>query len=242
MKLPVAVLAGGLATRLRPVTEKIPKALVEVAGEPFVKHQLRLLQKAGVRRVVLCVGYRGEMVQEAVGDGRSLGLNVTYSFDGPVLLGTGGALKKALPLLGDAFLVLYGDSYLPCDYAAAEAAFLGAGRPGLMVIFKNENQWDKSNVIFRDGRVVRYDKRKPTPDMRHIDYGLGALRADVLGDVPVDKPTDLADIYERLAEHGELTGCEVPQRFYEVGSFQGIMDLEGYLVAASAGKTGALDL
>src|SRR4051794_4872944 len=139
--LPVAILAGGLATRLRPLTETIPKSLVEVAGEPFLAHQLRLLHSHGIRRATLCVGYLGEMVREFAGDGARFGMEVTYSFDGPELRGTAGAVRQALPLLGPAFFVLYGDSYLPCDYAAVERAFLESGKLGLMTVFRNEGQW-----------------------------------------------------------------------------------------------------
>jgi NDP-sugar pyrophosphorylase family protein len=146
--LPIAILAGGLATRLRPITETIPKALIEVAGEPFLAHQLRLLRRYGFERVVLCVGYLGEMIQAFAGNGAAFGLRVEYAFDGPQLLGTGGALRRALPLLGERFAVIYGDSYLPCDYQAALAAFDDSGKLGLMSVYRNEGRWDTSNVEF----------------------------------------------------------------------------------------------
>src|ERR1035438_3813128 len=139
--LPIAILAGGLATRLRPITETLPKALIEVAGEPFLAHQLRLLRRHGFERVVLCVGYLGEKIGAFAGDGRAFGLHVEYAFDGPQLLGTAGALRRALPLLGDAFAVIYGDSYLPCDYRAALAAFSESGKLGLMSVYRNEGLW-----------------------------------------------------------------------------------------------------
>ena len=180
MKLPVAILAGGLATRLRPVTETIPKALVDVAGTPFILRQLDYLRHQGVSRVVMCVGYLGEQIEAVVGDGAACGLSVSYSQDWPSLLGTGGALKQALPLLDSRFLVLYGDSYLPIDFAAVERAFLASGKPALMTVQHNADRWDKSNVLFRDGAILEYNKRAPTPDMMHIDYGLGAISADVL--------------------------------------------------------------
>jgi NDP-sugar pyrophosphorylase family protein len=109
--LPVAILAGGLATRLRPVTETIPKSLIDVNGEPFIAHQLRLLRSEGVERAVICTGYLGEAVREFAGDGRGFGIDLAYCEDGPKLRGTAGAIRNALPLLGDRFLVLYGDSY-----------------------------------------------------------------------------------------------------------------------------------
>src|SRR3954462_14370954 len=139
---PVAILAGGLATRLRPVTEKIPKALIQVAGQPFLAHQLRLLKSAGIRKTVLCVGYHGEMIENEFGDGSSFGIEISYSFDGPELLGTGGALRKALPRLAKKFFVLYGDSYLPIDYAEPARTFLASGKLGLMTVFRNDGQRD----------------------------------------------------------------------------------------------------
>lgn len=231
MTLPVAILAGGLATRLRPLTARIPKALVDVAGKPFVEHQLDLLRRHGVKRIVLCVGYLGDMVEAALGDGSRWGIDLRYAFDGEMLLGTGGALHKALPLLGERFLVLYGDSYLDCDYAAVEEAFVASGKLGLMTVFRNADRWDRSNVVFTDGRIVRYDKRAPTPDMAYIDYGLGALQAKVFDAYPTETAIDLATIYQGLLARNELAGFEVMQRFYEVGSPAGLEETQRYLLA-----------
>jgi N-acetyl-alpha-D-muramate 1-phosphate uridylyltransferase len=227
--LPVAILAGGLATRLRPVTETIPKALVEIAGEPFLAHQLRLLARAGYRRIVMCVGYRAQQIEEFAGNGREFGVEIAYSPDGPQLLGTAGALKRALPLLGDAFAVVYGDSYLTCDYAGAERSFLASGKLGLMTVYRNEGQWDTSNVEFTDGRIVAYDKANRTPAMHYIDYGLGMFRAAAFDDVPADQPSDLASLYQRLLRQDELAAWESPDRFYEIGSQEGIRDLTEFL-------------
>ena len=171
--IPVAILAGGVATRLRPVSERLPKSLVAVAGEPFIAHQLRLLRREGLERVVLCVGHLGEMIREFVGDGARFDLTVEYSFDGDRLLGTGGALRQALPLLPDTFFVLYGDSYLDIAFEPVLAAFRRCGAAAMMTVFRNEGRWDTSNVLFDGQRVVRHDKRAPTPDMQYIDYGLG---------------------------------------------------------------------
>ena len=225
----VALLAGGLATRLRPLTEKIPKALVSVAGEPFLAHQLRLLHAHGLRRVVLCVGHLGEMIEAEFGDGRAFDMQLGYSFDGEKLLGTGGALMRALPQLGDAFLVLYGDSYLPMDYAAAVRAFVASGKPGLMTVFHNAGRWDTSNVVFADGTIRCYDKQARTAEMLHIDYGLGILQAKTLADRRHDEPFDLADVYRDLSRAGQLAGYEVAQRFYEIGSHEGLAELDALL-------------
>jgi MurNAc alpha-1-phosphate uridylyltransferase len=228
MRLPVAILAGGLATRLYPVTETIPKALVDVAGRPFIFRQLDYLRRQGVVRVVLCVGFLGEQIEAEVGDGSAFGLSVLYSQDWPKLMGTGGALRRALPLLDSQFLVLYGDSYLPINFAAVEQSFLNSGRPALMTVQRNEDRWDKSNVLFQDKVILEYNKRAPTPGMRYIDYGLGAMSAQVLANENETGPFDLADIYHKLSVSGQLAGCEVHERFYEIGSHKGLVEAAAY--------------
>jgi NDP-sugar pyrophosphorylase family protein len=225
---PVAILAGGLATRMHPVTERIPKALIEVAGRPFIEHQLTLLRREGVARVVLCVGFLGEMIEASVGDGARFGLKVSYSFDGERLLGTGGALRHALPMLGEQFFVLYGDSYLDIAYGPVQAAFRRSGKPALMTVFCNEGRWDTSNVLFDGERVVRYDKRHPSADMKFIDYGLGILNGDMLR-TKRDEAFDLSDLYAALARDGRLAGYEATTRFYEIGTPSGLAEADGYL-------------
>jgi NDP-sugar pyrophosphorylase family protein len=225
----VAILAGGLATRLRPITEKVPKLLVEVAGEPFFSHQLRLLKKAGLTRVVLCVGHLGEMIVGQYGDGAKWGVQIDYSFDGPQLLGTGGALIRALPKLGDAFYVLYGDSYLPVDYRDVGRSFLASGKLGLMTVFENREAYDASNVWFEEGRIKLYSKNEKPPQMRHIDYGLGVFRAAAFAGCPRDAVVDLASVQTDLCTRGELAGYEVKERFYEIGSPAGLNELDGLL-------------
>jgi NDP-sugar pyrophosphorylase family protein len=227
--LPVAILAGGMATRLRPITENIPKLLVEVAGEPFFTHQIRLLKKAGLTHLVLCVGYLGERIIEQFGDGSTWGVKIEYSFDGPRLLGTGGALIQALPKLGEAFYVLYGDSYLPIDYLAVGQSFIDSGRPGLMTVFENNEQFDASNVWFEQGQIRLYEKKHKASQMHHIDYGLGLLRANALGAYPKDQVVDLATVYGELVANGQLAGYEVKNRFYEIGSHVGLMELDQLL-------------
>jgi N-acetyl-alpha-D-muramate 1-phosphate uridylyltransferase len=227
--LPVAILAGGLATRLHPLTEQVPKALLRIAGRPFIFHQLELLRSQGLTRVVLCVGHLGEQIQAAVGDGGTLGLSIDYSYDGRELLGTGGALKRALPLLGDAFFVLNGDSYLTFPFAAVQSAFFDAGRPALMTVLRNDNRWDRSNVLFKNGELIEYDKQSRAPDMAHIDYGVSVLSRDVFVDYEESKVLDLADICRNLSMGGRLAALEVSGRFYEIGSPQGMRDTEEFL-------------
>jgi NDP-sugar pyrophosphorylase family protein len=227
--IPVAILAGGLATRLRPLTEKVPKVLLPVAGKPFLARQLELLRKQGLRRVVLCLGYLGEMVVKEFGDGRAWDVQLDYSFDGPKLLGTGGALRQALPKLGDRFFVLYGDSYLTAPFAPIADFFQRAGKPGLMTVYRNEGLYDTSNVSFRDGRIAIYDKKARLPEMRHIDYGLSLFKSSVFEEWPANTPFDLAEVMGKLVARGDLAGYEVPERFYEIGSPAGLAELEKLL-------------
>jgi NDP-sugar pyrophosphorylase family protein len=227
--LPVAILAGGLATRLRPITTTVPKILVEVAGRPFVDHQLALLARHGFRRVVLCVGHLGHLVERHVGNGADWGLDVRFSHDGERLLGTGGALRRALPLLGDVFWVIYGDSYLDFDYAGVAGVFGPSGADGLMTVLRNDDRWDASNVVFQDGRLVRYDKRRRTPDMTHIDYGATLLRRAALEGRPADTAWDLADLFTELVGSGRMIGHEVARRFYEIGSPEGLAQTAAHL-------------
>ncbi len=234
MSLPVAILAGGLATRLRPITERIPKSLVEVAGQPFAVHQIELLRRHGLTDITFLVGHLGEMVADALGDGARWGVRLRYVFDGAGALGTGRALRQALPELGDPFFVLYGDSYLDCDYLAIEQAFTASGQAGLMTVYRNHDQWDRSNVLFANGRIVRYDKRDPTPEMRHIDYGLGALRHSAFAGTVEDETIDLAVLYQELLARNDLAGYEVPTRFYEIGSPSGLEETREYLARKDA--------
>ncbi len=226
---PALILAGGLATRLRPKTETLPKCLIEISGAAFVDHQLRLLYKQGVREVVLCVGYLGEMIEAHVGNGERFGLNVCYSYDGSTLLGTGGAIKKALPLISGPFFVLYGDSYLTCDYAAVQAAFQSMQKLGLMTLFHNQGQWDTSNVEYCDNTIITYDKKNRTERMEFIDYGLGVFSKQAFSKVPDNIPYDLALLYQDLLQQNQLGAFEVHERFYEAGSQVGIAELEAYL-------------
>jgi NDP-sugar pyrophosphorylase family protein len=227
--MPALILAGGYATRLRPLTEHIPKALIELAGHPFLWHQLQLLKRNGIRRAVLAVGYLGESIQQSFGDGSELGISLEYSFDGPLPLGTGGAVRKALPLLPERFFVLYGDSYLTCDYRSVETAFRQSGLTGLMTVYRNAGLFDNSNVEYDGTRVVRYDKTSRTASMRHIDYGLGAFHRTAFESIPDGEKRDLAQVYQDLLRDGRLAAFEVRERFYEIGSPEGLRDTIDFL-------------
>jgi NDP-sugar pyrophosphorylase family protein len=228
LDIPVAILAGGLATRLRPITEKTPKSLVPVAGRPFLAHQLEMLHARGIRRVVLCIGHLGEMIQRDFGD-EAFGVKLDYSFDGEKLLGTGGAIKRALPKLGREFFVLYGDSYLPVQYAPVAETFHRSGKLGLMTVYRNEGKYDASNVVFRDGEIMVYDKKAKLPEMRHIDYGLSLFKSSVFAAYPAEEKFDLAEVMGKLVREKQLAGYEVPERFYEMGSPAGLAELEALL-------------
>jgi NDP-sugar pyrophosphorylase family protein len=228
---PVAILAGGLATRMRPLTESMPKSLLPVHGKPFIAHQLRLLQAQAITEVVLCTGFLGEQIVDYVGDGRAFGVRVRYSNDGDKTLGTAGAIRKALPLLGPSFFVLYGDSYLTCSFGAVGRAFLGSKKTGLMTLYANHGLYDRSNVEFVDGAIRMYNKKAATPEMHHIDYGLGVFRAEAFEEYKDDTPLDLEQVYQDLLTEGQLAALEVNERFYEIGSFSGLGELTELLAA-----------
>jgi NDP-sugar pyrophosphorylase family protein len=234
LDIPVAILAGGLATRLRPITEKIPKSLVPVAGKPFLAHQLNMLHARGIRRAVLCIGHMGEMIRRDFGS-ESCGVQLEYSFDGEKLLGTGGAIQRALPQLGREFFVLYGDSYLPVDYRPIADFFHRSGKPGCMTVYRNEGLYDTSNVVFEAGEIAVYDKKAKLPEMRHIDYGLSLFKASVFDARTAGQAFDLAEVMGELVRSRQLAGYEVPERFYEMGSPAGLEELERLLKALPAG-------
>ncbi|HSZ05840.1 MAG TPA: NTP transferase domain-containing protein [Solirubrobacteraceae bacterium] len=225
---PVCILAGGLGTRLGEMVREVPKPLLEVAGEPFLIHQLRLLASHGAREVVICIGYRGEMIESRIGKER-FGVRVAYSHGQPD--GTLSAIRRALVLLPERFLVLYGDTYLRLDYRAASRAWRESGLPALMAVYRNEGLWDISNVHYERGRVLAHDKGSPTPEMRWIDYGLGGLEAGALECVASGE-SDLAVLYSALARRGELCGYPATERFYEIGSFDGLAETEAFLAGA----------
>ena len=225
---PAVILAGGLATRLRPLTHRIPKSLIPICDEPFIAHQLRLLKNQGIQKVILCLGYLGEQIVEFVKDGDAFGLEISYSFDGENLLGTAGSIKKAFSFLPEHFFVLYGDSYLPCSYSSIQQNYIKEKKKALMTVFHNQGFWDKSNVEFTNGCIITYDKKNITRRMNYIDYGLGIFHREVFISLSEQEPSDLEDIYQFLLKQNQLAAYEVKQRFYEIGSHTGISELEAY--------------
>lgn len=227
--LPVVILAGGLATRLYPVTRAIPKALILINGRPFIDHQLSLLKEKGVTEVILCVGYLGSAIEEFVGNGFLWGLEVRYSYDGDKLLGTGGAIKKAAELLPEEFIILYGDSYLDIGFEPIVRQFYVENLPVLMTVYHNQDAFDKSNIIMKERKVFRYEKNSDDPAMQYIDYGLIVIKKEVFFPYPENKPFDLFLVFSQLADSGLVAGYEVQERFYEIGSISGIRETEDYI-------------
>ena len=221
------ILAGGLATRLRPITEKIPKALIEINGIPFIDYQLNYLKKQGITNVVLCTGFLAEQIVDYVGNGSRYGLKVVYSNDGEKLLGTGGAIKNAATFLDDDFFILYGDSFLPIEFNPIYNKFKHNKLPALMTILENNNQWDKSNVIFDGKQINLYDKKNHTDHMNYIDYGLSICKKYIFTEMTYNI-FDLAEIFTSLSKVNQLDFYEVNQRFYEIGSQQGIEDFSNF--------------
>jgi len=233
------VLAGGLGTRLYPATEAVPKCLVEVAGHPFAHWQLEWLAAQGVGHVVFSIGHLGAMVRDEIGDGSRWGVEVTYVDEGDELLGTGGALRRAVEGrgLGPDFFVLYGDSYLSVDLAAVADAFRRAETGALMTVFHNRGRWEESNVVFEHGMVTLYRKGlvDPPPAMQYVDYGLCALRGAVVLETVAPGRSDLAEALSVLSRAGRLAGFEATERFYEIGTPTGLADLEAHLAASADG-------
>ena len=224
---PICILAGGLGTRLGDRVSELPKPLIEVAGEPFLIHQLRLLASHGIERAVICVGYRGEQIVETIGPER-YGIEIDYSVDGAELAGTLGAIRGAQSQLGQRFLVLYGDTYLRVDYAGAALAWAGSGLPAMMAVFNNDGELEPSNASFDGILVTRYSKQAPTPEMRWIDYGLGGLTADAL-DLAGAAESDLCAFYAELARRGELFGFPATERFYDIGTPAALAETDAFL-------------
>jgi N-acetyl-alpha-D-muramate 1-phosphate uridylyltransferase len=227
--LTLVILAGGMATRLYPVTLEIPKSLIDINGKPFIQHQIELIQSKGISNVVLCLGNFAKSIEDYLGDGKANSISINYSYDGETLLGTGGALKKAFPLLSDPFMIIYGDSYLNIEYIDIMNYFANFNKLGLMVVLKNENKWDKSNIIFKEGKIIKYDKVDDA-EFDYIDYGFSILRKKAFTPYLDRDKFDLKDVFKDLISKGEMLGYEVYNRFYEIGSFKGIEETKDYLL------------
>jgi NDP-sugar pyrophosphorylase family protein len=234
------VLAGGLGTRLRPLTETIPKALIPVAGRPFIEYQIDQFRRYDVTDLIICVGHLGHMIEEHLGDGHRFDVSIRYGYERDGLLGTAGAIKNVEPLLEDAFFVQYGDSYLPVDYRDVMASFRRHDAPGLMVVYRNDDRWDRSNVVIDGGLVRVYDKTQKLPGMVYIDFGLSVFRRESFAIVPTSVATDLSVVHQSLIVKRQLLAYETRHRFYEVGSPEGLREFEA-LVQSGAIRTSRTD-
>lgn len=227
--LPIAILAGGLATRLGPITSNVPKSLIKINGIPFIDWQLQLLKKSGYENFVLCLSHKSDTIIKHVGNGSRFGVNIEFSLDGGSQLGTGGAIKKALPLLGENFAVIYGDSYLPINFKEVETSFLNSRVLALMTVFRNGGQFGTSNVEFLGNRVIRYSKDEVKSKMEFIDYGITYFQSEAFNTTPMSDSFDLASLLSELSSTKKLAGFEIFNRFYEIGSRLGIKELSEYL-------------
>jgi len=226
MTIPITILCGGLATRLYPTTKTIPKSLVMIGDTPFISYQLDLLYRKGITDVVLCVGKFGNMIEDYVGDGSFWGLRVKYSYeDEDYPLGTGGAIKNALDLLPDKFMITYGDSFLDINYNRIVSKFHKNKKPMLITIYKNNNIGDKSNILYKNRKILNYDKNNPTSDMKHIDCGLIVVKKSVFDDYPNNK-FDLSSVVSDLVIEGCVSSYVSQTQFYEIGSKEGIKEFE----------------
>ena len=225
----IVILCGGIAIRLFPLTKKIPKSLIRFAGKPFLEYQLELLKKNGIFDIVLCIGYKGEQIKKYFKDGRKFGLKIKYSSDKKKLLGTGGALKKAENLLEDSFLVMWGDSYLPFNFQKAIKFFKKSNKPGMMIVFKNLNKYEPSNVEVKNNLVKSYSKKRKTKKMKYIDYGISIYRKEVLKHLPKNQICDLTKLQQALIKKRQLLAYPAEKRFYQIGSPDGLEELKNYI-------------
>ncbi|MCR4656450.1 MAG: HAD-IIIA family hydrolase [Lachnospiraceae bacterium] len=226
------VLMGGLGTRLKEYTKEVPKPLVDVCGKPFFDYELMLLKHYGFKKFLFLIGYRAEMIEEYYGDGSSQGISIKYCYDGKELLGTGGAVRRAYDLLEDDFLVIYGDSFMDIDYEETIYRYLAGkteGRQALMTVLKNNNRFDKSNVIVKDGKIVLYDKHNVTDEMDYIDYGVCIYEKSLFKEFAEGEKFDIAVLQHRLSREGKLSAHIVNKRFYEIGSPESLAEFKGYI-------------
>ena len=225
----IVILCGGKATRLYPLTKKIPKSMIRFEGKPFLEQQLDLLKKNRIFDIVLCVGYKAEQIKKYFGDGKNFGVEIKYSSDKKKLLGTGGALKKAENLLEDSFLVMWGDSYLPFNFQKAIKFFKKSNKPGMMIVFKNLNKYEPSNVEVKNNLVKSYSKKRKTKKMKYIDYGISIYRKEVLKHLPKNQICDLTKLQQALIKKRQLLAYPAEKRFYQIGSPDGLEELKNYI-------------
>lgn len=225
----IVILCGGLATRLYPLTKKIPKSMIRIEGKPFLEHQLDLLKKNKIKNILLCIGYKGEQIKKYFGSGKKFGVKIRYSREKKKLLGTAGALKNAEKLLDDAFLVMWGDSYLPFDFQGAIKFFKKFNNLGLLTVYKNCNRYEPSNVEVEGNFVKVYSKKRKTKKMKYIDYGVSIFRKEILKFIPKNQVYDISRLNQLLIKKKQLLAFPSRKRFYQIGTFSGIEEFRKYL-------------
>lgn len=223
------ILAGGLGTRLRPMTQNVPKAMALVSKKPFLEYEICLLRKSGINDFVLCVGYLGKMVEDYFGDGSRWGVRIRFSYDGPKPMGPAGALRKALPFLGDFFFVTYGDAYLRANYQGVMEALLGSSKLGVMTVYHNRNMYGNSDVVVRGDRIVRYDKKSRGKGMEWVNFGATALKKSALNLIASDKKCSEEEFYGELIRRHELLAFIVQERFYEIGNLESLREFKQFI-------------
>jgi len=227
--LQAVILAGGLGTRLGVLTKNTPKPMIPVNGKPFLEYEINLLKQNGIDEFVLCVGYLGELIQSHFGNGDRFGIKVQYSLDGPKLLGAAGALKQAEPLLQDSFFVTYGDAYLRADYRNIMAHLKSSKKLGLMTVYQNHNRFGKSDLVVKDGLVVKYNKKDQSEDMVWINYGVSALRKEALQFIPPGEECGEEQFYGEMIKRKELVAHPVSNRFYEIENPNSLKEFEEFM-------------
>lgn len=225
----IVILCGGLATRLSHLTKYTPKSMVEIEGKPFLEYQIENLKKHSIKDIVLCVGHLSEKIEEYFGNGEKFGVNLKYSYDKEKLLGTIGALKNAEPLLKDVFFIMYGDSYISVDFHKVRDHFMQHDKPALMVVYKNQDKYDRSNLIVQDNMVIGYGEKERTRDMIYVDYGTSVLRKKVLENVPKDTPYPTEQFFSELVKKRELMAFEVQERFYHIGDLEALEEFRSHI-------------
>lgn len=236
----VVVLVGGLGTRLGELTGNMPKPMVGVHGKPFFLYMLELLKWHGFRQFHFCIGYQGKAIKKYFGNGDKFGVHITYSSDETKLLGTAGALRNALAMLEEDFLLIYGDSYMDIGYNELVYRYIQLKKQGhkkaIMAIFQNNDRYDKSNVLFKNGRIIAYDKKNPTPDMQHIDYGISVLNKKLIAGIPRDQVADLASLYNKTAREGSVAAYPIRKRFYEIGTPTSLTEFRKFVQKRNQGQ------
>lgn len=224
----VAILAGGLATRLGKLALNQPKSMFKIQGKVFLEYQLELLRRGGIKNIVMCLGNMAEQIQRYFGNGREYGVDIKYSLEDKPL-GTAGALKKAEQLLDDVFFTMYGDSYLFVDFGLAMRYFESQGKLALMTVYRNCDRYDRSNVVIKGNLVRKFSKQEKTTDMVYIEYGANIFSKEVLEMIPQNQFYSLDELFPALIDKEELLAFEVKQRFYEIGSLQGLKEFGDFI-------------